>query len=215
MTTTRRSRRRKLRPTSPGRVRTARMQAPELHAHDPEPIASWDDRTMTVQLPDPFLSEGRLPPMAVGEVLELAPVLWMERYSPAEGEDAAWWCGPLGTVCARGDLVPPDPRSDLPTFLLDVGGRLFPLNWTNPEAFLAPTIEADGGLYLDPRLDQGGVLTAAGAWCRRPYRVTDVRRYRKTGGVPRRPVSLECVPDPGELRPGERLVVDLVHPSTG
>lgn len=215
MTTTRRSRRRKIRPTSPGGGRTTRMRAPELEADEPAPIASWDDRTITVQLADPFRSEGRLPAMAVGEVLELAPVLWMGRYSPAEGADAAWWCGPLGTVCARGDLVPPDQRSDLQTFLLDVGGRLFPLNWTNPEAFLASTIEADGGLYLDPRLDDGGLLAATGSWCRRPYRVTDVRRYRRIGGVPRRPVSLDRVPDPEELRPGESLVVDLVHPSTG
>ena len=212
MPTTRRTRRRRLRPASAGRIRTTPVRARELEVDDPIPIASWTDHAITVQLADPYLSDGRLPPMAIGEVLELAPTFWMARYRPAAGEDAAWWCGPLGTACARGPLVPPDPRTGLQVFLLDVAGRLFPLNWTNTEPFLADTIEPEGGLYLDPRLDEGGLLAPTGDWCRRPYRVTDIRRYRRIAGVPRVPVSLECTPPLGELRPGESLVVDLADP---
>lgn len=211
MTTTRRSRRRTLRPASAGRVRTPRRRAPELELDDPSPLATWADRAISVQLADPYLAEGRLPAMAVGEVLELAPTLWMACYSPAADHEPAWWGGPLGTATARGLLVPPDPRTGLQVFLLEVAGRLFPLNWTNREPFLAHTIEADGGLYLDPRLDEGGLLAPSGDWCRRPYRVTDVRRYRRVGGVPREPVSLERTPPPGALRPEESLVVDLVE----
>jgi hypothetical protein len=209
MTTTRK-RRRKLRPASSGRVRTTPVRARELEVDDPVPIDSWADRTMAVQLADPFLSDGRLPTMAVGQVLELAPTFWMARYRPAAGEDDAWWCGPLGTACARGPLVTPDPRTGLQVFLLEVAGRLFPLNWTNTEPFLADIIEPEGGLYLDPKLDEDGLLGPTGDWCRRPYRVTDVRRYRRIGGVPRDPVSLERTPTPGDLRPGESVVVDLV-----
>lgn len=207
MTTTRRSRRRKLRPASPGPARTAQKRAPELEPGEPLPIASWTDQAITVQLPDPYLSDGRLPRMATGEVHELAPVLWMACYSPLDEEEAAWWCGPLGTVGARGALVAPDPRSDLQVFLFDVAGRLFPLNWPNPEPFLADAIDLDGGLYLDPRLDEGGLLAPSGAWCRRPYRVEAIRSYRRVAGVPRNPTTLECTP--AALRPGESLVVDL------
>jgi hypothetical protein len=213
MTTTRGSRRRKLLPASPGPARTTRKRAPELESGDPVPIASWADHTITAQLADPFQSEGRLPSMEVGDVHELSPVLWMSCYSPASTDGATWWCGPLGTVAARGSLIPPDLRSRLQVFLLDVAGRFFPLNWTNPEPFLAETIEVDGGLYLDPKLDEGGLLGPSGDWCRRLYRVTGLRRYRRIGGVPREPVALERTPRPGDLRPGESLVVDLVDPS--
>jgi hypothetical protein len=208
MAKTRTARRRKLRPASPTRV--TRRPAPELDPGDPIPIASWDGRTITVQLPDPFVSDGRLPQLAVGELHELAPVLWMSCYSPAEKSDPAWWGGSLGTVAAVGSLVPPDPRSDLQVFLLDVAGRLFPLNWPNPEPFAAAIIDVDGGLYLDPMLAEGGLLGPSGDWCRRPYRVTDIRRYRRVAGVPRDPVSLERTPT--DLRSGESLVVDLADP---
>ncbi|MEJ2888844.1 hypothetical protein [Actinomycetospora aeridis] len=208
MAKTRTARRRKLRPASPQRV--TRRRARELDPGDPVPIASWDGQTMTVQLPDPFVSDGRLPQMAVGEVHELAPVLWMSCYSPADVEESAWWCGALGTVAAVGSLVPPDPRSDLQVFLVDVAGRLFPLNWTNPEPFIADTIDLDGGLYLDPKLAEEGLLGASGDWCRRPYRVTDIRSYRRTAGVPRNPTSLSCTP--ATLQSRESLVVDLVDP---
>jgi hypothetical protein len=119
----------------------------------------------------------------------------------------------LGTIAARGALVPPYPTTDLQVFLLDVAGRLFPLNWPNPEPFLSSTIDLDGGLYLDPRLDRSGVLAPSGDWCRRPYQVADTRRYRRVAGVPRSPISLARTPPPGELRSGDGLVVDLVDPT--
>lgn len=97
MTTTHRSRRRALRHAAQGPRRTSRKRASELEPGDPTPITSWGDRVITAQLAEPFVSDGRLPPMAVGELHELAPVLRMSCYSPTDGEDAAWWCGPLGT----------------------------------------------------------------------------------------------------------------------
>lgn len=151
-----------------------------------------------------------MPRLAVGEVHELAPVLWMSCYSPAEKPDPAWWVGPLGTVAAVGSLVPPDPRSDLQVFLLEVAGRLFPLNWTNPEPFIADTIDVDGGLYLDPKLGEGGLFGPSGDWCRRPYRVIDIRSYGRVAGVPRNPTPLTRTP--AALRPRQSLVVDLADP---
>lgn len=55
---------------------------------EPDPITTWAGRTMSVQLPSPFLPQGRLPVMAVGDVLDAAPVLWMSRYSPVFDESA-------------------------------------------------------------------------------------------------------------------------------
>jgi hypothetical protein len=90
MTTTRRSRRRKLGAASQGRARTARLRAPELESGEPVSVATMADQTISVQLPDPYCSDGRLPEMAVGQTLELAPTIFMSRYSPLEGDDAAW-----------------------------------------------------------------------------------------------------------------------------
>lgn len=183
-------------------------------------LRSWSGVRMTVQLPTTTLSAGRLPALVVGEVLELSPIFYMADYVPvgpsgygSPGDDEGdWWCGEAGTVRARGDLVAPDLEDDgALSFLLDVAGRWFPLNWTNPAPFLTPMIDANGALYLDPCVEPGGPLESAGRRCRASLRVVDVRRYRRVDGEPRDPTSLERVPDPWDVDDSVSYVADLVE----
>lgn len=218
---TRRSRRR---PRSTTRPTTYSLQYVErLHPAEADElvqITSWAGTTVTVQLPPTWLAAGRLPALAPGDVRELAPAVYMSEYSPVleverylSGDDAEgdWWCSDAGTVTVRGALVSPDPgNAGLQTFLLDVAGRTFPLNWTNPEPFLSPVIEATGGLYLDPRLDSGGLLGPTGDWCRASWRVAGVRRFPIVGGEARDAVTLDRTPDPWDVEEASSYVADLV-----
>lgn len=185
-------------------------------------LPSWHGVVVSAQLPAPWLAMGLLPAMAVGDVLDLAPAVWMDTYMPIGDEagflplhrpDGDWWCGEAGTVVARGALVDPEDAGGQ-VYLLDVAGRTFPLNWTNPEPFLAPEIEASGGLYLDPRLAPDGDLGLTGDHCRRPFRVTALRRYRVRGVIPHDPTSLDRLPDPWDAETRSvSYIADLVAAS--
>ena len=183
-------------------------------------ITSWAGITVTAQLPSTWLAAGRLPSLAPGAVRELVPTVYMSEYSPIldvaasrsdDDEEGDWWCSEAGTITVRGALIPPAPfNADLQTFLLDVAGRPFPLNWTNPEPFLSSVIEATGGLYLDPRLDRGGLLGPTGDWSRAPWRVAEVRRYPVVDGAAGEAVAIERTPDPWDVEESSSYVVDLV-----
>jgi hypothetical protein len=190
---------------------------------------SWTTRAQarvrevtTVQLQPQHLRSGRLPAVAIGEVLEVAPVLYL-----AEIEDVgcrpslAWEAGPFGIVGACGVIG--DPRvfgeeEDGPVGveILEVGDREVVVNSAGLEGVdhLEPgrRVWVEGSFYLDVDLveaDERLPIPMRGR-----YRLAAVRRYRARLPRPPRPEPLRRIPAPDDVDPDVFLhVADLVGPA--
>ena len=173
-----------------------------------------------VQLLPHLLAAGELGRPRVGDRLEVIPAI----YAGAVHHDAThhgvaapghWWVDEFGCVSAAGALttVALDPGGECSCRIevLDAGGWLAPVNWaaTAPPEGDGPT-RVEGSLYLDPVLDAGTEHGEAVALCRRPFRLAAVRRYRRTGSVPVRPVPLDRFPAASEVSDEAVYVADLV-----
>jgi hypothetical protein len=169
------------------------------------------DGALTVQLLPHYLAAGSLPAVGVGDEVELAPAIYADAHLPAVSGRDRCTVDEFGCADARGTIVaaPLEPGAcDCVVDVLDVGGRLFPLNW-------AATLPAsgrlwvEGALYWAPEVDAGTPHGEAIALCRRRFRVREVRRYVRTAHVPRSPVRLDALPDPDEVGEDAVYVADL------
>ena len=88
---------------------------------------------------------------------------------------------------------------------------MVPANWagTDPPEGDGP-LHVEGSLYLDPMLEPGSDHGEAVALCRRRFRVSALRRYRRTADRPVGPVALGRVPAPAEVTEDAVYVADLV-----
>lgn len=174
----------------------------------------------TVQLQPQHLGAGRLPVAAVGEELEVAPVLYL-----AELEDVgcrppvAWEAGPLGIVGACGVIGEPrllgHDGGNAGVEILQVGEREVVVNAAalGDVGPLEPGrgVFVEGSFYCD--LDLVGLGSAVPVPMRGRYRLAAVRRYRARLPRPPRTESLPGIPSPEDLDPDVFLhVADLVGP---
>ena len=207
----------------PARARRDRLRTVAGRRHEdvdelvrrsfPQPPAREErgDGGLTVQLLPHYLAAGSLPAFRVGDEVELAPAIYADVHLPAVAGRDRWTVDELGCTDARGTVVtaPLEPGGcDCGVDVLDVDGRLFPLNW----AGTSPTsgrLWVEGALYWAPELDAGTPHGEAVTLCRRRFRVREVRRYVRTGHVPRSPVCLDGLPDPDEVVEHAVYVADL------
>lgn len=175
---------------------------------------------LAVQLLPHLLIGGELPRARVGEVLEVVPALYagfLHDTGPFPGSPAppVWSVDEFGCLDARGNLtaVALDSAGGCTCRIdvLDAAGWLVPVNWagTEPSEGDGP-IHVEGALYLDPMLDAGSAHGEAVALCRRRFRVTALRRYRRAAGRPVAPVPLAQVPRPADVSEDAVYVADLV-----
>jgi hypothetical protein len=169
------------------------------------------DGGLTVQLLPHYLAAGALPAVRVGDEVELAPAIYADAHLPAVTGRDRCTVDEFGCADARGTIVaaPLEPGGcDCVVDVLDVGGRLFPLNWA---ATLPATgrLWVEGALYWAPELDAGTPHGDAVTLCRRRFRVRAVRRYVRTAHIPRSPVRLGGLPDPDEVAEDAVYVADL------
>lgn len=170
----------------------------------------WDGE-VTVQLLPHLLAAGELPTIVVGREVEVAPAIYVAGYLPALSESETWKVDEFGCFDGRGALI----TAPLETAarrcrvdVLDVDGRLFPVNWAGTEAGDG-RLWIEGALYLDPELAAGTDHGEAVALCRRRYRVREIRRYRRTTYRPADPVRLDAVPGPDDVTDEALYVADL------
>jgi hypothetical protein len=169
----------------------------------------WDGE-VTVQLLPHHLAVGALP-LTVGQELEVAPAIYAAGYLPALSDAETWKVYEFGCFDGRGEvLTAPLAAEDCScrVDVLDVAGRLFPLNWAAAE----PTdgrLWVEGALYLDPELAAGTEHGEAVALCRRRYQVRQIRRYTRTTYRPADPVRLDVVSEPDDVTDEAVYVADL------
>ncbi len=189
---------------------------------------AWTTRTQarirevtTVQLQPQHLRAGRLPVVAVGERLEVAPVLYLSEVDdPRCRPGTAWEAGPFGIVGACGVIGEPRVfRTDggaVGVEILEVGDRRVVINGAGLEEDepLEPgrRVFVEGSFYLD--VDLVGVDASLAIPMRGTYRLAAVRRHRP--GPPGRPPTSERltrIPAPEDVDPAVFLhVADLVGP---
>lgn len=173
-----------------------------------------------VQLLPHLLAGGELGRPRVGDRLDVVPAIYAGVIHADTSHHGVrpreqWWVDEFGCVTACGDLttIALDPHGDCSCRIevLDAGGRLAPVNWaaTQPPEGDGP-VYLEGSLYLDPVLDAGTEHGEAVALCRRSFRLAAVRRYRRTVGVPDRPVPLGRFPAPTEVSDDAVYIADLV-----
>lgn len=170
----------------------------------------WDGE-VTVQLLPHHLEAGELPAIVVGHEVEVAPAIYAAGHLPALSESETWKVDEFGCFDGRGALLAAPLETDRRhrrVDVLDVDGRLFPVNWAATEPGDG-RLWIEGALYLDPELAAGTEHGEAVALCRRRYRVREIRRYRRTTYRPADPVRLERVPAPGEVTDEAIYVADL------
>ncbi|PVZ11007.1 hypothetical protein [Actinomycetospora cinnamomea] len=207
----------------PGRARRDRSRTVAGRRHEdldelvrrvlPQPPARGEraDGGLTVQLLPHYLAAGSLPAFRVGDDVELAPAIYADAHLPVVSGRDRCTVDEYGCADARGTIVtaPLEPGAcDCAVDVLDVGGRLFPLNWaaTRPAS---GRVWVEGALYWAPELDAGTPHGEAVTLCRRRFRVREMRRYIRTGHVPRSPVRLGGLPDPDEVDEHAVYVADL------
>ena len=169
----------------------------------------WDGE-LTVQLLPQHLAAGALA-MAVGQELEVAPAIYTAGHLPALSDTETWKVDELGCFDGRGAVIAAPVSGDGCTCrvdVLDVAGRLFPVNWAGSEP-ADGRLWVEGALYLDPELSAGTEHGEAVALCRRRYRVREIRRYLRTTHRPVEPVRLDAVPEPDEVTDDAFYVADL------
>ena len=170
----------------------------------------WDGE-VTVQLLPHDLAAAALPALAVGDDLEVAPAIYAAGYLPALSDGETWKVDEFGCFDGRGGVITARLSGEACSSqvdVLDVAGRLFPLNWAASEP-ADGRLWVEGALYLDPELAAGTEHGEAVALCRRRYRVREIRRYRRTTYRPADPVRLDVVPGPGEVTDEAIYVADL------
>jgi hypothetical protein len=164
-----------------------------------------------VLLLPPHLAAGALPGLVVGAELEVAPAVYAGHHLPALSDAETWTVDEFGCFDGRGDLITAPLEEDACSCrvdVLDVAGRLFPLNWAGSEPGDG-RLWVEGALYLEPELAPGTPHGEAVALCRRRYRVQEIRRYRRTTHRPGEPVRLDGVPEPRDVTEDAVYVADL------
>lgn len=174
----------------------------------------------TVQLQPQHLRAGRLPVVAVGEELEVAPVLYLTELDDLRCRPpTAWEAGPFGIVGACGVVGEPrllrEEDRAVGVEILEVGDREVVVNSGGLEGVehLEPgrRVFVEGSFYLD--VDLVGTETSVPVPMRGRYRLAAVRRYRARLPRPPRTEPLRGVPAPDDVDPGVFLhVADLVGP---
>ena len=170
----------------------------------------WDGE-VTVQLLPHHLAAGELSAIVVGSEVDVAPAIYAAGYLPALSESETWKVDELGCFDGRGALITAPLDNDLCSCrvdVLDVDGRLFPVNWAGAEPGEG-RLWIEGALYLEPELAAGTDHGEAVALCRRRYRVREIRRYRRTTHRPADPVRLDSTPRPDEVTDDAIYVADL------
>ena len=174
----------------------------------------------TVQLQAHHLRAGRLPVVAVGESLDVAPVLYLTELDDVRCRPpTAWRAGPLGIVGACGVVGEPrmlrEEDEPLGVEILEVGDREVVVNSAGREGLehLEPgrRVFVEGSFYLD--VDLVGAETSVPVPMRGRYRLAAVRRYRARLPKPPRTEPLRGVPAPEDVDAEVFLhVADLVQP---
>lgn len=169
------------------------------------------DGELTVQLLPHHLAAGELSTVVVGGEIEVAPAIYAAGHLPALSDGEMWEVDEFGCFDARGSVIAaPVAASMCPcrVDVLDVDGRLFPLNWAAAEPGDG-RLWVEGALYLDPELAAGTEHGEAVALCRRHYRVREIRQYRRTTYRPADPRRLDTVPRPAAVTDEAVYVADL------
>lgn len=170
----------------------------------------WDGE-VTVQLLPHILAAGELREIVVGREVEVAPAIYTAGFLPALSEHETWKVDEFGCFDGHGSLLTAPLETDRCSChvdVLDVDGRLFPINWAMAEPGEG-RVWVEGALYLDPELAAGTEHGEAVALCRRRYLVREIRRYRRTPYRPADPVRLDAVPRPDEVTDEAVYVADL------
>lgn len=170
------------------------------------------DGEVTVQLLPHHLAAGELSMIVVGRELEVAPAIYSSGHLPALSETETWKVDEFGCFDGRGAVIAAPLEAEScrrHVDVLDVDGRLFPVNWAASEPG-GGRLWVEGALYLDPELAAGTEHGEAVALCRRRYRVREIRRYRRTTYRPTDPVRLESVPVPDAVTDDAVYVADLL-----
>ncbi len=191
--------------------------------------AGWTTRTQarvcevtTVQLQPQHLRAGRLPVVAIGEALEVAPVLYLTSVEDLRCRPAtAWAAGPFGIVGACGVIGEPrvfrDEGGAVGVEILRVGDREVVVNGAGLEEVepLEPgrRVFVEGSFYLD--VDLIGLDAPVPIPMRGRYRLAAVRRHRPgPPGGPPTTERLPRIPAPEDVDAEAFLhVADLVGPS--
>jgi hypothetical protein len=191
--------------------------------------AGWTTRAQarcrevtTVQLQPQHLRAGRLPVVAIGESLEVAPVLYLSSVEDLRCRPrTAWEAGPFGIVGACGVVGEPrvfheEDGQAVGVEILVVGDREVVINGAGLEEVvdLEPgrRVFVEGSLYLDVDLlpaDPGLRIPMRGR-----YRLAAVRRHRPVPpNGPPTTERLHRIPAPEDVDPDVFLhVADLVGP---
>ena len=189
--------------------------------------AGWTTRAQarmrevtTVQLQPQHLRAGRLPVVAIGEELEVAPVLYLSELDDVGCRPpTAWEAGPFGIVGACGVIGEPRLLSEedggYGVEILRVGEREVVVNAAGLDdaELLEPgrPVFVEGAFYCD--VDLVGLGSAVPVPMRGRYRLAAVRRYRARLPRPPRTEPLRGVPAPEDVDPEVFLhVADLLGP---
>ncbi|MCD2192618.1 hypothetical protein LQ327_04345 [Actinomycetospora endophytica] len=174
----------------------------------------------TVQLQPQHLRAGRLPVVAVGELLEVAPVLYLDEVEDLRCRPpVAWEAGPFGIVGACGVIGEPrilhEEDGAVGVHILQVGDREVVLNdaGLDEPVDLEPgrRVFVEGSFYLD--VDLVEATERLSIPMRGRYRLAAVRRYRARLPEPPRTEPLRGIPAPDDVDDGVFLhVADLVGP---
>ncbi|GAA4885044.1 hypothetical protein [Actinomycetospora straminea] len=170
----------------------------------------WDGE-LTVQLLPHHLAAGELSMVVVAREIEVAPAIYAAGHLPTLSDGEVWKVDEFGCFDARGAVLAAPVAGASSTCrvdVLDVDGRLFPLNWAGAEP-ADGRLWVEGALYLDPELAAGTEHGEAVALCRRRYRVREIRQYRRTTYRPADPRRLEAVPLPSAVTDEAVYVADL------
>jgi hypothetical protein len=190
--------------------------------------AGWTTRTQarmrevtTVQLQPQHLRAGRLPVVAIGEELEVAPVLYLSSVEDLRCRPrTAWEAGPFGIVGACGVIGEPrvfrEEGGAAGVEILEVAEREVVINGAGLDGVehLEPgrRVFVEGSFYLD--VDLIGIDAPVPVPMRGRYRLAAVRRHRPgPPGGPPITERLSRIPAPEDVDATAFLhVADLVGP---
>jgi hypothetical protein len=188
----------------------------------------WTTRTQvrmrevtTVQLQPQHLRAGRLPVVAIGEELEVAPVLYLSSVEDLRCRPrTAWEAGPFGIVGACGVIGEPrvfrEEGGAAGVEILEVAEREVVINGAGLDGVehLEPgrRVFVEGSFYLD--VDLIGIDAPVPVPMRGRYRLAAVRRHRPgPPGGPPTTERLSRIPAPEDVDATAFLhVADLVGP---